>query len=158
MAENRDVIWLYLQYGIYDSPVPATLIRSASSEQSPSPTSVRRRYRLEECLTIVATSEIGDGATGVVLRGTLQVEECRSLDVAIKLALSDEQREALRSEYAIYSKLRMKGVCTGIVTLFGLFEDVEGTCSALVMSYAGEPLSTVSVSGSCRYVLTCLNR
>jgi hypothetical protein len=51
-----------------------------------------------------------------VLRGTLEIEgsECVSLDVAVKLALASEQREALRNEYKIYHQLRSKGVTAGI--------------------------------------------
>ncbi|KAF8348709.1 hypothetical protein F5887DRAFT_1249742 [Amanita rubescens] len=145
LASGRNVILLYLQYGIYDSSAPSTFVRSGPIGY-PTPLPSRetvRHYQLEECLTIVLKSEIGHGATGQVLRGTLEVEasECVSLDVAVKLALASEQRKALRDEYKIYHQLRSKGVMAGITTPLGLFEDVEGGACILVMPYVGAPLA-----------------
>jgi hypothetical protein len=148
IAGRRDIILLFLQYGIYDSSNPSTFIRSLPTGQAPNPLpswETVRSYKLEECLTIVLKSEIGHGATGEVLRGTLEVEAsegCVSLDVAVKLAMSSEQRAALRNEYAAYHQLRVKAVTSGITTPLGLFYDVdpEGGPSALVMLYAGVPL------------------
>jgi hypothetical protein len=105
---------------------------------------VLHSYGPEECLTIVLTSEIGRGATGVAHRGTLKPEICDSaipLDVAVKLAFDSEQREALRSEYEVYRHLKSKGVHKGIVTTLGIFDDSEGCACALVLLYAGVPLS-----------------
>ncbi|KAM6503753.1 hypothetical protein JOM56_000696 [Amanita muscaria] len=143
LASGRNVILLYLQYGIYDSSAPSTFVRSGPIGH-PTPLPSRetvRNYQLEECLTIVLKSEIGHGATGQVLRGTLEVEasECVSLDVAVKLALASEQRKALRDEYKIYHQLR--SVTAGITTPLGLFEDVEGGACILVMPYVGAPLA-----------------
>lgn len=148
IAGRRDIILLFLQYGIYDSSNPSTFVRSLPTGQAPNPLPSRetvRSYKLEECLTIVLKSEIGHGATGEVLRGTLEVEAsegCVLLDVAMKLALSSEQRAALRNEYATYHQLRLKAVTSGITAPLGLFYDVdpEGGPSALVMPYAGVPL------------------
>jgi len=63
-----------------------------------------RTYRQEECLTIVLTSEIGRGTTGMVHRGTLEPLICGGampLDVVVRLAFDTEQRDALKSEYEI---------------------------------------------------------
>jgi hypothetical protein len=146
VASRRNVLLVYLQYGIYDSPAPSTFVRSGPTGQAPIPLPSReivRNYKLEECLTIVLKSEIGHGATGEVLRGTLDVETlaCVQLDVAVKLAFSSEQRDAIRHEYKIYHLLRKSGVTTGITTPLGLFDDVEGEACALVMPYVGIPLS-----------------
>ncbi|KAF8346672.1 hypothetical protein F5887DRAFT_882970 [Amanita rubescens] len=145
LASGRNVILLYLQYGIYDSSAPSTFVRSGPTGHPiprPSQETVRN-YQLEECLTIILKSEIGHGATGQVLRGTLEVEasECASLDVAVKLALGSEQCEALRDEFKIYQQLRSKGVTTGITTSLGLFDDVQGGACTLVMPYVGAPLA-----------------
>ncbi|KIL60282.1 hypothetical protein M378DRAFT_14258 [Amanita muscaria Koide BX008] len=145
LASGRNVILLYLQFGIYDSSAPSTFVRSGPIGH-PTPLPSRetvRNYQLEECLAVVLKSEIGHGATGQVLRGTLEVEasECVSLDVAVKLALASEQRKALRDEYKIYHQLRSKGVTAGITTPLGLFEDVEGGACILVMPYVGAPLA-----------------
>jgi hypothetical protein len=148
IASRRDIILLFLQYGIYDSSNPSTFIRSLPTGQAPIPLPSReivRSHKLEECLTVVLKSEIGHGATDEVLRGTLEVEAsegCVLLDVAVKLALSSEQCAALRNEYAAYQQLRLKAVTSGITAPLGLFYDVdpEGGPSALVMPYAGVPL------------------
>lgn len=88
LASRRNVILLYLQYGIYDSPRPSTFIRaSPNGDPGPRPPSkVVQNYQLEECLSIVLQSEIGHGATGEVLRGTLSVEAsacCVLLDIVV---------------------------------------------------------------------------
>ncbi|KAF8808131.1 hypothetical protein BYT27DRAFT_7211721 [Phlegmacium glaucopus] len=154
LASNRDVVFLYLQYGVYDSPIPALFLRSAPSIMAPtrcptppfSPSAILT-CGLGESLSIVLTSEIGRGATGVVHRGTLEPANWdypTPLDVVVKLAFDIEQRDALRSEYKVYRRLRSKGVHRGIATALGFFDDSEGAACALVMLYAGVPLLTES--------------
>src|SRR6266566_3220064 len=98
------MVLLYLRYDIYDSQVPASFLRSAPSimthtrSQTPFSPRAPQSCGLEDCLTIVLTSEIGRGVTGVVHRGTLELEICDGvmpLDVVVKLAFSSEQRDAL---------------------------------------------------------------
>jgi hypothetical protein len=103
-------------------------------------------------MTLVLTSEIGAGATGVTLGGTLEVEtsnQCISLDVVVKLAFSNEQQKSLEQEYDVYRILTSKGI-KGIPAPLGLFNDVEDGPSALVMTHAGVPVSgemqTISVA------------
>lgn len=139
---------LYLQYGVYDSPSPSTFIRaSPNGDPVPRPSlRIFQNYRLDECLSIVLKSEIGHGATGKVLRGTLSVEAssaCVLLDIVVKFALGSERGAALRDEYKIYHLLRKSGVTAGITTPLGLFDDVEGGVSALVMPYVGTPLAAM---------------
>ncbi len=164
LASGRNVILLYLQYGIYDSSAPSTFLRSGPiGHPTPLPSQETvQNYQLKECLTIVLKSEIGHGATGQVLRGTLEVEasECALLDVAVKLALGSERCEALRGEYRIYHQLRSKGVTTGITTPLGLFDDVEGGACTLVMPYVGAPLAAtpelvLPISYRCVAMLYC---
>ena len=152
-ANIRDAVLIYLQYGVYDSPVPASFLRSAPSimTHTTPPFSPRpiHSYKPEECLAIVLTSEIERGATGVVVHhGTLMLpiwdddDETPIMDVVVKLAFSVEQREAIRNEYEIYRRLRLKGIHRGIVTTLGLFDDSEGDACALVMLHGGVPLPT----------------
>ena len=153
MASSCDVIFLYLKYKICDSPVPASFLRSAppiiAHKKFPIPAFHPRaidNYEPEECLTVILTSEIGQGATGVVLRGTLEPEilNCAiPLDIVMKLAFDFEQRDALRSEYEVYRHLRLKGV-QGIATTLGVFYDFDGAACTLAMLYAGVSLSTES--------------
>jgi hypothetical protein len=104
-----------------------------------------RTYTFEECLTIVLTSEIGEGATGIAHRGTLELndsDESVPLDVVVKLAFRSQQKDMLRTEYESYRHLRSKGVLRGVTTTLGFFDDTdpEGGPCALVMLYAGKSL------------------
>jgi serine/threonine protein kinase len=143
------VLFLYLQYGIYDSPHPSTFFRSAPAitEDTKNRPLLSPRdnspYRMKDSLTVILTSEIGHGATGVVLRGMLNADGSDGstpLDVVVKLAFDSEQRAALRDEYAVYRFLRSKGVVKGIATALGFFDDCQRGPSALVMRYAGVSL------------------
>jgi hypothetical protein len=96
-------------------------------------------------MTIVLTSDIAHGATGVVHRGTLEPDICEGampLDVVVKLAFDSDQRDALRNEYEVYRQLRSRGVQQGVTTPLGLFDDFEGAACALVLPYAGVAIST----------------
>jgi len=142
------VLFLYLQYGIYDSPRPSTFLRSAPAitEDRPllSPKDITS-YRAKDSLTVILLSEIGHGATGVVHRGVLNADDSDGstmLDVVVKLAFDREQRAALRDEYKTYQFLRSEGVVKGIATVLGFFDDSERGPSALVMRYAGVSLGT----------------
>ena len=149
-ASKRDLLLLYLQYGVYDSPIPSSFIRSAPPIMAKAtfpvpPLSPRaiHTYTLYECLSIVLTSEIGWGATGVVHRGTLKVQNGDGfvpLDVVVKLAFNSQQRGMLKTEYETYSRLRSKGIVRGLTTALGFFDDTEDGPCALVMLYAGDSL------------------
>ncbi|KAF8623404.1 hypothetical protein AX15_006392 [Amanita polypyramis BW_CC] len=156
-ASNRDVVLLYLQYDVYDSPIPASFLRSAPSIMAHTrcspPFSPRalRSYELEECLTIVLTSEIGRGATGVVHGGTLKSEVLGgaiSLDVVVKLAFDSEQQDALRSEYEVYRHLKSKRVHQGITTALGIFDDSKGNLSISDCKSALSTLKSIHGAGT----------
>jgi hypothetical protein len=147
-ANRRNLAFLYLQYGVYGSPIPATFVRSAPSigrHRAPPPSlHVIDSALLGDCLSIVLTSEVGEGGTGIVLGGKLEVEAtkgCVPLDVVVKLAFTEVQQDLLRSEYETYQRLYSKGVVKGIPTVLGLFDDSEGGPPALVMSFAGISLA-----------------
>jgi len=149
IAKNCDVLFLSLRYDMYDSPTPATFLRSAPAITKDRQNSALhyprdiRNYRAEDCHSVTLTSQIGYGATGVVHRGMLNVESSRgfmTLGAVVKLAFDREQRAALKNEYEIYRLLRSKRIVDGIATVLGLFDDFEGGPSALVMLDAGEPL------------------
>jgi hypothetical protein len=149
LANNYNLVLLYLRYDIYNSTIPASFFRSAPSvtphqrSPPPPPPISTQDIQLEECITIVLTSEIGSGSTGVVHRGELNTYGgTMSLDVAVKLAFDIEQRDALRKEYETYGYLRSKGVIRGVATALGFFDDSEDTACALVTMYAGVPVST----------------
>jgi hypothetical protein len=146
-ASLRHLALIRIQYGVYNSPEPSSFLRSGSS-LSPvvgplPPRKAKDKYRSDEYFTLVLTSEIGDGATGIVHGATLELEtsdvQRLTHEVVVKLAFSDEQQERLRKEYAIYQHLATANVM-GIPTVLGLFEDLEGGSMALVMNNAGVSL------------------
>lgn len=158
------MVLLHLQYDIYHSPVPTAFVRSAPSINldsvviTPLPLRAISTFKLTDCMTVILTSEIGRGATGVTHRGTLEVEysdEFVPLDVVVKLAFHNEQKDALRNEYEVYRCLRLEGILRGVTTVLGFFTDSEGGPCALVMLYAGVSLDTQlerSLSISDQYV------
>ena len=86
----------------------------------------------------------------MVHRGKLTTYDAATslpVDVAVKLALDIEQRDALRNEYKVYRYLRSKGVLRGITTALGFFDDSDDSASALVTLYASVPLSTGELQG-----------
>ena len=150
VASKCRTMHMYLRYDVYDSPVPASFIRSLPLPMpSNCPSSLfslhNHTHELDGCMTVVLTSKIGHGATGVALRGTLKpenVEGAGALDVVVKLAFDDEQRDSLIEEYKLYLHLRSKGVQRGITPIIGFFDDdADGLACALVMLYAGVPIS-----------------
>ena len=150
MASKCRTMHMYLRYDVYDSPVPASFIRSLSLPMpSNCPSSLfsphNHTHGPAECMTVVLTSEIGQGATGVALRGNLTPEDMEgagALDVVVKLAFDDGQRDSLREEYKLYLHLRSEAVQQGITPIIGFFDDdADDSACALVMLYAGVPIS-----------------
>jgi hypothetical protein len=114
VASNYDMVLIYLQYDVYDSPIPSSFLRSApimANPKFPTPplsSQAISTYGPEECMIIIVlTSEIGRGTTSVVHRGTLKLETSglyAPLDVVVKLGFDNEQQD--RSEYEVYHSLR----------------------------------------------------
>jgi len=103
---------------------------------------------------LILTSEITEGATGIVHGATLKTE--RTLvpyDVVVKLSVLDEQKDRLYNKHAIYETLKSKGI-KGIPTVLGIFDDIEEGASMLLMTHAGAPLHCDHVLlSSQRYVV-----
>lgn len=168
VASKCCTMHMYLQYDVYDSPVPAFFIRSFPLPMPPNcPSSLfsprNHTHGLDECMTVVLTSEIGQGATGVALRGTLtpeNMEGAGALDVVVKLAFDDEQRDSLKKEYNLYLHLRSEGVQRGITQIIGFFDDdADVSACALVMLYAGVPISDLGrnlTAAECKNALSTL--
>ncbi|KAF8074525.1 hypothetical protein FPV67DRAFT_1445583 [Lyophyllum atratum] len=137
-ARERSLMLLELRYGVYNSAAPASFLRTHSIQHD--------TYGPEEYLSIVLTSRIAGGATGVVHGAILRLlssdGEVRSVDVVVKLSFKSEQREHLRHEHTVYEHLATRGV-EGIPFVYGLFEDVETDTIALVMSHVGTALKTL---------------
>ena len=132
-------LFMYLQFSNYDSPVPATFVRVIPPlfiiNTTPS-------VLPNKCMTLVLSSELAQGATGVVHGGTLEMKTLDQhifLDVVAKLAFSKNQRERLKHEFSAYCHLTSKGVKC-IPKVLGLFEDVEDGALALLLTLAGVPI------------------
>jgi len=129
VTSKHDILLLYLQYGVYDSPIPTLFIRSAPpimANAAPWSLQAKSTYTPNDCLPIV---EIGCGATGVVHHGMLKlkhIDQSVPLDVVVKLAFNSQQQDMLRTEYESYHHLRSKGILRGITTTLGFFNDTEG--------------------------------
>ncbi|GLB43189.1 hypothetical protein LshimejAT787_1300900 [Lyophyllum shimeji] len=137
-AASRSLALLEIRYGVYNSPAPASFVRSKTKK--------RKSYGPDEYFSLVLTSEIASGATGIAHEAQLKVlvgGSTRSLGVVVKLSFKLEQLERLRHEVSIYEHLAARGVREGIPFVFGLFEDTETDTLALVMSHVGECLWTL---------------
>lgn len=101
------------------------------------------KYSLNQCVFLVLTSPIGSGATGTVHGATLEIRPSEgpaiTREVVVKLSFTSEQRKRMQSEYLIYQRLS-KMRTPGVLRVFGLFEDIEGGASALVMDHGGPSL------------------
>ncbi len=159
---SRDIALLYFQHGNYHSSSPSFFRRPNSLGR-------QRSYRYDDCLTLLIGKKLGEGSIGQVYEAQVLVD-MPSGNVArypekviVKLALSEEQKERIRHEYAIYRRLLYGPVPVAagdIPTAFGLFEDIESNTGALILSYNGQtlahrsdpPASGISVSPEERYV------
>jgi hypothetical protein len=164
-TKHHNIALVYLQYGIYDSPVPAAFRRNITSilpgaglpsPPSPSPGDGDHRCT-EEHMVLILTSETAEGATGIVHGATLRVETSDRThltgDVVVKLSLLDEQKVRLRNEYAIYQTLEANGV-KGLSGVLGIFDDMEKGPTILVLTQAGTPLHPDrALSSSHRYMV-----
>ncbi|KAG6908551.1 hypothetical protein DXG01_004184 [Tephrocybe rancida] len=137
-SATRSLALLEIRYGAYNSPSPASFLRLG--------TSPRKTYNADQYLSVVLTSRIASGATGVVHGAQLNIlvdGKTRNLDVVVKLAYKPERIKRMRHEYGVYMHLASRGVVTGIPAVFGLFEDVESDTVALIMSHVGTCLWTL---------------
>ncbi|KAJ6458408.1 hypothetical protein C8R47DRAFT_1163195 [Mycena vitilis] len=152
VASTRNLVLLYIQYDVYNSPVPASFIRSAPALVESVPDRpftrppVKRRYEQNECITITLTSEIAAGATGIAHTAILKVTTAGGATaeetVVVKITFTSEQQDRLRHEYDVYRRLADSDV-QGVPKIYGIFDDLEGGAIVLVMSRCGESLLTL---------------
>jgi hypothetical protein len=140
--------------------VPA--VAPGEEDTTPEPATLVSDVPKDERLLLYLNSELGQGATGVVHGGILEVEDMSGrkrsrLDIAAKLSFTDAQRDRLQQEWSVYMHLTMEGI-QGIPTLLGIFydpelEDTSPLC--LLMCYAGLSLqrSGRSITSAQRCVL-----
>jgi hypothetical protein len=122
---------VHLHYDIYDTGEPELFIRAPADNSgdedtqhasTPIPESAVSQ---DTSLLLFLNSELGQGNTGVVHGGVLEIqtEDKRSrLPIAAKFSFSDEQRERLQCEWSALVHLTTQGV-KGIPTLLGIFHN-----------------------------------
>nr|GAT51746.1 predicted protein [Mycena chlorophos] len=149
IAGSLDFMLLYMRYGMHDSPVPASFIRSApclvssgDAEEITRP-SVKRKYLREECVVVILGPQIGTGATGIAHKTSLEVFDAQgrtvTADIVVKIAFLAEQQQKMRHEFQVYRRLAAHKV-KGVPEVYGIFDDLEGGAIMLLMSYCGTTL------------------
>ncbi len=140
---TRNIALLYLQHGNYHSSSPSFFRRPNSLGR-------QRSYRYDDCFTLLIGKKLGQGAIGEVYEARVLVDMPSGSvarypeKVIVKLALSEDQKEKIRHEYAIYRRLLYGPVPVAagdIPTAFGFFEDMESDVGALILSYNGQALA-----------------
>jgi hypothetical protein len=130
-----------MRHGIYNSPVPATFVRSGCRRPTPDEPQGPHHY-----ISLIITSAIAGGATGHVHAATLEFlsldNKSRNLPAAVKFAFEPQQKQRMRHEFSIYQHLAVSGI-KGIPVPFGLFEDLESDTLALLMTHTGSSLTTL---------------
>ncbi|KAJ7088904.1 hypothetical protein B0H15DRAFT_800842 [Mycena belliarum] len=141
----RNLALVHLQYHFYNSIAPASFLRigaSLSGMRRDAPTSsnspeLKESYDAREYIALKLVSELGNGACGVVHGAVAKIQsengDILSMDVVVKVAILPFQRKKLSHEYSIYQHLAPFNI-KGIPEVYGLFEDVEDTGLAMVMS------------------------
>ncbi|KAJ7173331.1 hypothetical protein C8R46DRAFT_113398 [Mycena filopes] len=152
----RSFALLQFQYKCYNSPAPASLLRirpciAYATEPSSAfrPPKLKKAYAIHECISLTVVSEINTGATSIVHGAILKLElkngKTLSMDVVVKIAILPFQREKMKHEYAMYLHLGPSNI-KGLPEVYGLFDDVQGTATVMVMSACGQSLWKLWIS------------
>jgi hypothetical protein len=160
-AVSRDYLLLHLCYDIYGTINPQVYRRApivdSDDERTPERAPIINDVPPDARLLLFLNSELGQGNTGVVHGGVLEVETEQKtswLAVAAKLSFSDEQRDRLQEEWSIHMHLAVEGV-EGIPPLLGIFHDPDIVVSPLCLltCHAGVSLarSGQSITSAQRY-------
>ena len=67
---------MYLQFSVYDSPIPATFVRIPPSRSFSGPTTRNQQ------MTLVLLSELGEGASGKVHDGNFEMENPEGMRIS----------------------------------------------------------------------------
>ncbi|KAJ7173374.1 hypothetical protein C8R46DRAFT_1082609 [Mycena filopes] len=146
-ASSRNLLLVRLVYGIYNSVTPASFQRSGPTlfpKIFPQPPrKVKAAYTSAEYIVVILGPPLSSGATGVVHGALLEVRakdsQLLTHNVMVKVALFPDQQERMRHEFSIYQRLAAAKV-SGVPALLGIFEDIEGSATILVMNDCGQPL------------------
>ncbi|KAJ7173380.1 hypothetical protein C8R46DRAFT_1348074 [Mycena filopes] len=146
-ASSRNLLLVRLVYGIYNSVTPASFQRAGPSlfpQISPRPSRrLKTAYTSTEYATVTLGPPMTGGATGVVHAAVLEVRakdgHLAAGNVIAKVALFPDQQERMRHEFSVYERLAAAKV-SGIPALLGIFEDIEGSATILIMNNCGQAL------------------
>lgn len=150
LCSERNLLLIEFHHTVYSSQAPAMFSRELPSllpgkivpDVPPQELPHRKRtYAPHQYCKITITSDLGDGAIGVVHGGRLEAITHEgvsySCEAVIKLAFTEKAQESMRYEYGIYKHLVASNT-VGISTVFGMFRDMDADGPlALVMSFGG---------------------
>jgi len=148
---SRNFLLLHLHYDIYDTVNPQIYhrvpIADSEDEKTPELPTIVDVVQQDDRLLLFLTSKLGEGSTGVVHGGVLEVETQHRksrLAIAAKLSFTEDQRERLQNECLVHMHLTEAGV-QGIPPILGIFYDPEIAAAPLCLltCHAGVSLEKV---------------
>ncbi|KAF8959401.1 hypothetical protein BDZ97DRAFT_1837845 [Flammula alnicola] len=148
---TRELALIKLNYGIFCSSAPSSFIRLGPScvpglfDDAFKEPDRRAVYTSKHFMTATLEAPIGSGAIGVVHKAMIEIEteagnklQHRCL---IKLGFSEDQQRKMQHEYDVYLHLAAVKAVEGVVSVHGLFQDIETGTMAMVMNYGGKSLA-----------------
>ncbi|KAJ7654623.1 hypothetical protein DFH06DRAFT_1474522 [Mycena polygramma] len=147
-GSTRHLLLVRLEYGIYNSITPSSFLRSGPSlfpDVFPKPPRrSKASYAPTEYVTVTLGPVLNSGATGVIHQAALELNtrdgQVLTQNIVVKLALHSDQQERMRHEFSVYKRLAASKV-SGIPKIFGLFDDIEGAASLMIMNHCGRSLA-----------------
>ncbi|KAJ6465229.1 hypothetical protein C8R47DRAFT_1057095 [Mycena vitilis] len=147
-GSTRHLLLVRLQYGIYNSITPSSFLRSGPSlfpvVFPKPPRRSKVSYTPREYLAVTLGPVLSSGATGVIHQAALELNtrdgQVLTENMVVKLALHPDQQERMRHEFSVYRRLAAAKVA-GIPKIFGIFDDIEGTASLMIMNHCGRSLA-----------------
>ncbi|KAH9474899.1 hypothetical protein JR316_0013367 [Psilocybe cubensis] len=148
---RRDMVFLFADFGVHQSPAPSAFRRMEPSCVSRLFNSNSYNFKHKPSYSpdsyISATinqTSIGEGSMGVAYKTIVEVETSSGTKyqrgMVIKLATGDI-KEKIINEYEVYKQLASRGVTRGIIGTHGLFHDTETGAMLMLMDDAGNSLA-----------------
>ncbi|KAH9474859.1 hypothetical protein JR316_0013327 [Psilocybe cubensis] len=152
---KRELVLFYLNFGGWTSPAPSSFQRMEPSctsrpfQSQPYRFKRKASYRPEDYISVVTHEDaIGSGAMGMVYRVTVEIEmedgSKHQRTLILKLAIGPKKDQIIR-EYEMYKRLAEADVMYGIVSVHGLFHDMETDAMIMIMDDAGKSLRTRAI-------------
>ncbi|KAJ6465214.1 hypothetical protein C8R47DRAFT_1155363 [Mycena vitilis] len=139
-GSTRHLLLVRLQYGIYNSITPSSFLRSGPSlfpvVFPKPPRRSKVSYTPREYVAVTLGPVLSSGATGVIHQAALELNT-RDGQVLTENMVCQER---MRHEFSVYRRLAAAKVA-GIPKVFGIFDDIEGAASLMIMNHCGRSLA-----------------